>query len=308
MSAQQLEQRLSDWNKSLALSCGRYTTQLSQSDPFSGQIDNKDVSDIVTSLITTNAHSITKYAVDEPAGGNFHYFIILQLQGSSLFEQGKCQVVLNTGDIAIMDQRLPCKLTHKGTVQHLSAHIPITKLSNFIDEKYVSVAQKINTLNGSGYLLKVYLKQLYYRTNQQNGRLDLSNNLHSLINLWGAAIPGCGGKVSRQLMTDLQFNQLKIVLCNNLSDTSLNIESIAKSQHISKSKLYRFFGKHEITPYSWLKQRRLDFASQLMSLPEWQHRPIIEIANRAGFTDLAHFSRSFSAQFGQSPHRFRRNN
>ncbi|MGB0834117.1 MAG: helix-turn-helix domain-containing protein [Psychrobium sp.] len=300
-----LEQRLSDWNESLALSCGQYSTQLSDAASFTGCVSISKVSDIELSSIATNAHCITKCNVDEPSDSLFHYFIVLQQRGRSLFEQAGRQLILNTGDMTIMDQRLPCKLTHDGEVKHLSIHLPIHVVNDYLDEDNIGVARKINIKSGMGFLLKVYLEQLEFLLHHDNDQLSLVNDQQSLINLWGNTIPNSECLVSRLSMSNIQFNQLKIALYQQLSDPTINIEYVAKQHHISKSKLYRFFAKQQLTPNAWLKQLRLDYATRLMKERVWLNKPIIDVANGAGFDDLAHFTRSFTSFSGVSPHRYR---
>ena len=300
-----LEQRLNDWNESLALSCGQYNTQLSNTVSFTGCVSISEVSDIQLSSIATNAHSITKCSVDEPDDGLFHYFIVLQQRGRSQFEQTGRQIILNAGDMTIMDQRLPCKLTHDGEVKHLSIHVPIHVIRDFIDEEDIGVARKINVKSGMGFLLKTYLEQLEFLRHHDCNQLSLVNDQQSLINLWGNTIPNSDCLMSRHSMSNIQFNQLKIALFQQLSDPNVNIEYVAKQHHISKSKLYRFFAKQQLTPSAWLKQLRLDYATRLMKEKCWFNKPIIEVANNAGFSDLAHFTRSFTSFNGISPHRYR---
>lgn len=304
-NALSLEQRLNDWNESLALSCGQYNTQLADAVSFAGHVNISEVSDIELSSITTNAHCITKCSVDEPDDGLFHYFIVLQQRGRSLFEQAGRQIILNAGDMTVMDQRLPCKLIHDGEVKHLSIHVPIHLIKNYINEDDIGVARKINIKSGMGFLLKIYVEQLDFSRHHDNDQLALENDQQSLINLWGNTMPNSDCLVTRCSMSNIQFYQLKISLYQQLSDPTINIEHIAKQHHISKSKLYRFFAKHQLTPNAWLKQLRLDYASRLMKEKIWFNKPIIDVANGAGFNDLAHFTRSFTSFSGVSPHRYR---
>lgn len=304
-NALSLEQRLNDWNESLMLSCGQYSTQLDHAVSFAGHVNISEVSDIELSSISTNARSIIKHSVDEPADGLFHYFIVLQQRGRSQFEQAGRQILLNAGDMTIMDQRLPCKLIHDGEVKHLSIHMPIHIIKDFMGEDDIGVARKINIKSGMGFLLKTYVEQLDFSRHHDGNQLSLVNDQQSLINLWGNTIPNSNCLVTRRSMSNIQFNQLKIALYQQLSNQNVNIEHVAKQHHISKSKLYRFFAKQQLTPNAWLKQLRLDYATRLMKEKSWLNKPIIKVANNAGFSDLAHFTRSFTSFNGISPHRYR---
>jgi methylphosphotriester-DNA--protein-cysteine methyltransferase len=65
------------------------------------------------------------------------------------------------------------------------------------------------------------------------------------------------------------------------------------------------FSERGVTVGSWIRSRRL--AQSRIELSNFREdRTITEIAMMWGFSDAAHFSRSFKAAFGISPNAFRR--
>lgn len=92
----------------------------------------------------------------------------------------------------------------------------------------------------------------------------------------------------------------------NFHDSEFNIIHIQEKLKISKAQLHRkMVGETGNTAAYFLKKRRLDEAIKLL-----QERPdmtIAEIAYSTGFSDPNYFSTTFSANFGQSPKNYRKN-
>lgn len=87
----------------------------------------------------------------------------------------------------------------------------------------------------------------------------------------------------------------------------LDIEWIAKNvSFISTSHLTRLFCKKVgLSPYSYLKQTRLERAAMLVkSTPE----KILQVAQRVGYKNVSHFVRDFRARYGMTPLQYRKEN
>jgi AraC-like DNA-binding protein len=92
----------------------------------------------------------------------------------------------------------------------------------------------------------------------------------------------------------------------NLADPELTIERIADHMHCTKRYLHKVFSENGETLSQYIWSRRLELCRARLVLPELGARSITEIAFACGFSNAAHFSRSFKARFGQSPRAFRR--
>ena len=78
---------------------------------------------------------------------------------------------------------------------------------------------------------------------------------------------------------------------------------ICKALGLSRSTLYAAC-RSRGGVIAFIRQRRLERIHALLADPR-EHRRISEIAYQHGFTNAAHFSRSFRAAFGVSPHEAR---
>jgi AraC-like DNA-binding protein len=91
----------------------------------------------------------------------------------------------------------------------------------------------------------------------------------------------------------------------HLSDPGLRPAEIAAAADISTRHLHRLFSKSGGTLGDCIRERRLEQCRNDLANPNLGRKTITEIAFSWGFSDSAHFSRSFRKQFGISPRKFR---
>ena len=87
------------------------------------------------------------------------------------------------------------------------------------------------------------------------------------------------------------------------SEQALSIAGLAREAGLSRYHFLRMFKRATgITPHQWLLRTRLRHAAErLVATLD----PVTEIALDVGFDDLSNFIRSFRAEFGVSPRRYR---
>jgi AraC-like DNA-binding protein len=101
------------------------------------------------------------------------------------------------------------------------------------------------------------------------------------------------------------YRRLTSFIEEQLADPDLSPAMIAQKHHISPRYLHLIFSEQGTTVGTWIRSRRLaKCRAELANLRN--DRSVTEIAMDWGFSDAAHFSRSFSAAFGISPLKFRR--
>ncbi|WP_407174278.1 acetamidase/formamidase family protein [Bradyrhizobium sp. STM 3562] len=90
-----------------------------------------------------------------------------------------------------------------------------------------------------------------------------------------------------------------------LDDSELSPSRAAQAEGISERYLQKLFEGVGDNFTHYVRERRLQRAWADLSNPAEAHRSISEIAFRYGFSDSAHFSRTFRQRFGLSPREFR---
>jgi len=85
---------------------------------------------------------------------------------------------------------------------------------------------------------------------------------------------------------------------------NLQLEAYAQLSNRSLSSFKRDFQEiYRTTPGRWLLQKRLQYASMLLTTTD---KPVSDITLESGFENIAHFSRVFKEKFGISPLQYRK--
>jgi AraC-like DNA-binding protein len=105
------------------------------------------------------------------------------------------------------------------------------------------------------------------------------------------------------LTQDARREQIQEYIHGRLADATLTVDSIAEAHYMSRTKLYQIFGNDGVAAY--IRHARLDRARQLLADPLRAHETIGSISRQAGFVNQAHFTRSFTREFGVAPREFR---
>lgn len=100
--------------------------------------------------------------------------------------------------------------------------------------------------------------------------------------------------------------RIQAFIHRNIADPDLNIARIAERMRCTKRYLHKIFSEEDETLNQYIWSQRLELCRQRLSQPELADRSITEIAFACGFSNAAHFSRSFRARFGQAPRAYRR--
>ncbi|MEL6810860.1 MAG: AraC family transcriptional regulator [Bacteroidota bacterium] len=134
----------------------------------------------------------------------------------------------------------------------------------------------------SDELLKLKLKELILLL----ARTDNAESIQRLI---------------ASLFTPTEYSFKELIEANVYNN--LTLEELALLHNTSLSSFKREFKKvYNTSPAKYFKQRKLQRAAKLIS---HTNERIGEIAFNCGFTEVAHFSRSFQEQFGCSPTQYR---
>jgi AraC-like DNA-binding protein len=91
----------------------------------------------------------------------------------------------------------------------------------------------------------------------------------------------------------------------NLADPELSIARIAGRMQCTKRYLHKVFSDEGETLSQYIWSQRLERCRRELARPELAAKSITEIAFACGFSNAAHFSRSFRARYGQPPRAWR---
>jgi AraC-like DNA-binding protein len=236
-------------------------------------------------------------------GNDDELFVNLQLSGQAMFEQNSREVMLESGDITLLDPLL----ASGGTPANLLLlKVPRSSLEARLGKTSQIVAKRIRPSDAEGGLTSSLLAMLpdYVDRLQPATSKVLSNQVLDLIAL---SVTHAMGTARPQLSSSQAVVSMKLraAIESQLADQELDSDAVAAAAGISVRYANQVLAREGTSITRLLQARRLERCRQALHDPSQVHRTLSEIAYDWGFTDLTHFGRSFRAAFGMLPSEFR---
>ncbi|WP_445352015.1 AraC-like ligand-binding domain-containing protein [Haloactinomyces albus] len=268
---------------------------------FRGRLRCRDVDGLHISDVIATPHVVER-TPDLISRADRHYYkISVQLSGTGLLVQDNREALLRPGDLAIYDTHRPYSLVFGEDFRTLV----IMFGKNLIDIPSEMISQltavRMPGTDGIGSMITPFLARLVDNLEELDGSTG-TRIAHSTLDLVTTLY-------AREL--DLEhtathphhalMRKIRSYIDANLAAPDLGPARIAAAHYISTRHLHGVFKEHGATVAGWIRQRRLHRCKRELCDPVHAGRSIAAIAARWGFSDAAHFSRVFKAEFGQSP-------
>ncbi|HEV2730971.1 MAG TPA: helix-turn-helix domain-containing protein, partial [Terriglobales bacterium] len=150
-----------------------------------------------------------------------------------------------------------------------------------------------------------HLANLLYREAEHLSPQEATAMIEAYFDIWSACIVPRGVESSGTRAHVELCSRIETFIEEHLADASLNPATIAAAAGLSVRHLHRLFAHRRCTVGDWIRERRLERCRRDLADPRFCGRTITDIAFYWGFSESAHFSRSFKKQFGVSPRAFR---
>jgi len=174
-------------------------------------------------------------------------------------------------------------------------------MENRLRMRRIPIAQRICGFAGAGANLSRLSQSLYEEAERLKGE-EATAALDSYFRILSA----CIGSTDSQPRNSEQLRpRIQRFIDEHLSDPRLGPAEIAAAAEISVRHLHRVFSGGGSTLGDCIRARRLEQCRNDLANPRLHGKTITEIAFSWGFSDSAHFSRSFRQQFGICPRVFR---
>ncbi len=276
-------------------------------DELFGEVEFAHVGEVDITHLKSNAprvrHTQSHVAQDRAA-----YLLVLMLrQGRGLICQDGRTAVLGVNDLAVVDTSRPYELlfehgSHDVAVLRVGRQKMLAHVANLESVSAIAIAGQY----GIGRVLGSMVDGLTPGADSMVASTAFAVS-DALLTVVGAALqelPGAHGSRPSN-MAAFHAARVRAYIEENLRNPGLSIAYIATALKLSPDHLSRIFRDEPIAPSRLLWLRRLQGARRDLADPELNGRGVSEIAFSWGYSDAAHFSRSFKEQFGVSPREWR---
>ena len=237
---------------------------------------------------------------------NSDYFLTTVLEGKPVVQQQKEKFTLEAGALGLMTSGLPFTIEYPAACRRLIIRIPNQLFRERVVKSEAVVAIGRLPPSGLGRILVELIKSVA----EEAEVLPLTEQYtltQSLLELTGALTRAA--TKPKESKRDTRHAELLSRILSYLEkqfmDNELTPEKIARANGISTRYLHSLFRQSGTTVQRWVWERRLRAARKDLLDPSLSESRISDIAFQRGFTDTAHFSRSFRNRFGISPSKLR---
>nr|WP_315463210.1 transcriptional regulator FeaR [uncultured Rhodoferax sp.] len=302
-----------DWYSRLRQACGQIEASPAHNQSiFVGDVVRQDLDGLGLTRIRTNAGHMMCPGLRQhhstDARNDSHCFLVLQQSGRSRLVQSGISIDLSPGEIAYMDASDDCEIIPVGLMEHVSIHLDRQQVQRLLPEKLHHIG-KLSRNSTSGRLLHMLVGQICTAELSRPASCgDGAAIEDALIALLGPALEQADERsdlVHDPRLEKCLLEQAKKYIEASLADPCLSPLKVAKRLNISLRRLYRLFEAQDGSVSRYIQQARLRGAAMDLGNFQLREKSVTEIAYTWGFTDSAHFSRSFKKQFEVAPRDYR---
>lgn len=258
-------------------------------------------------LSESDPFTVNRRSQDIDRDSAFDYLVLVQLEGSAEFEQKQSRLVVNTDSLAIIPGGLPYRLTFLEPGRRLLLRVPLQVFhQRVLGRKIRDFGAQLFTGPGLVRITIDLLKSVVMQARElaETEQYTVAEVIVELI----ASVVHSRTEVDHKQHGSAQAARMSRILSyleENFTDRELTPARIAAANAVSTRHLHNLFQHSGVTVTRWIWERRLKAARDDLLNPAMNDRSITEIAYSRGFSDSAHFSRSFKARFAMSPSQLR---
>ncbi|NBA97129.1 transcriptional regulator FeaR [Pseudomonas sp. R5(2019)] len=300
--------QLDRWNATMQATCGRFDTELAYNRSlFIGEISNWSRGGLSWANLRTNAGVIRRNSLNADRDDDQDCFLISQRSGYAQVSKNGVSIQLAPGDMVLMDSVGSCEITPFGLIEHVSLGLSRNEVRKHLGQG-VAAFGKISQNKACGRMLHLLMDQLCKETGDHHAAGSEGEALQTaFVSLLGSALERDDDE--RELPLNLNGANLRSyvqkVIDESLAQPGLTPVNLANRLNISVRHLYRLFEEQGDSVCRYIQRARLKRSADDLSNPILKTESITSIAYKWGFTDSAHFSRSFKKHFDLSPKDFR---
>lgn len=205
----------------------------------------------------------------------------------------------------IVHAQRPLELHRVRGCELVRMSFPVTLLSRSLAGKLLAAPPLALPTSGASRMCLAFLRACLGQSEASSQ--PVADTLQdSLVELAKLAIIDQACTRGGETMRETVRTRIHGFIHRNLVDPDLTIERIAKRMQCSKRYLHKVFSEDGETLNQYIWSQRLELCRDRLTRSELAAKSITEIAFACGFSNAAHFSRSFRTRYGEAPRDYRR--
>jgi len=287
------------WLAQINQVCGSFAAR-PMSGEFYGELESTWTGNLKLSTVTAGGVNLFRTRQEIKTSNDAWFYTVFQLDGEAGLEQDDRQIVLNAGDITLIDASRPCSIYWPEKSRQISLLLPRQILEQHFRFQEVTCAQKL-----SRSLPTVQLSYRLLQDSMNNPALSETESEAALEAMVCLLRPVLQQRESVQPRKERQFTNVLTLIDDHIQAEHLRPEWIASECGMSVRSLYRMFAEKGLVVAQYIKNRRLDLCAQMLRGARDDEK-LAGIGYSWGFTDHSHFSTAFKQRFGVSPGEYRK--
>lgn len=297
-------ERAAFWTELLWKQLGRLRSETFSDETFRGRMVHGEVGSVKMCRLSASRHRVVRSPDLIRQDDRGYLKLVVQLEGSTWFEQNGRKTMLSPGEWSIYDTMKSYSVSNTSPIEQLVLLVPREKVLTGSMKADDLMVQRYSARTGIGRLacelMNAAFDEIPGSTLQSAEAVgDAITELlrHSLLERSGMPTALSHKEGLR--------DRIKAYIDRNLRDPGLSIDQIADAFQCSKRNLHKAFTRDGATISEYIWRLRLERCRNDLLSTSCTWKSITEIAFSWGFNSSTHFSKAFKEAFGMPPKLYR---
>ncbi|MEU0402460.1 helix-turn-helix domain-containing protein [Streptomyces sp. NPDC006197] len=300
------QDKVAYWNDAVSRTLVPMTVVPRGDGPFDGRIATDRLGYLQVCTMEADAERVSRTPALIARSSEALVAVGVQMSGTATFVQDGRRAEVGEGDLVVYDTTRPYSFDYPRRFATHVFQLPRRTLGVSDDDIRQVTGSAIGTGDGVGAMLLPFLAALASSTADGYPPAVANRLAGNVVDLFSTLIAERAHRGGTD--TDARSHLMLRVLDHinrNLGDPDLSPEHIAREHRISVRYLHRLFEGEGTTVGQFVRRRRLEECRRELARRGRTAPTVSAVAQRWGFVNPAHFSRSFRAAYGVSPREWR---
>ncbi|EZP42996.1 putative AraC family transcriptional regulator [Micrococcus luteus] len=295
---------LAAWRQFSAQAFGLLLVQPKDEEYFSATVRQARLEDVHLVELSSGPHRVERPPELAAKNAAAVCKLSLQIRGRCVLRQDGRRVELGPGDVALYVTHRPYRLDFLDDQQSMVVAFPREALRMSDVQLGLITATRLSRDTGLGQVAVPLFEQMAEHLDVLTGA-DAITLVHSALDIVATALAAAARSTGRDSSEPPLFHRAVTHIEAHLHDPDLSPSLVAAALHVSLRQLQSRFSDHGLGVAAFIRARRLEHLRRDLADPVYADMPVHAISIRYGLPNPSHVSKTFRAEYGESPRQFR---